>query len=77
MFLLEATPSAKAGFSAWEDRVCLSRGLHSAKGNINLIHPLQRWGKHLLRRHFGDWANIKLYQVQDIWLGSNKYEKGH
>lgn len=57
--------------------VRLSGGLQSAKENINLTHPLEHQGEHLLRRHFGNWADIELYQVQDIGFGSNTYDKGH
>lgn len=67
MFLLEATPSAKAGSSAWEDRVGFSGGLHSAKGNINLLNILQHRGKHLLGRHFGDWADTGLYKGPNMF----------
>lgn len=56
--------------------------LPKRKKDINLLNTLEHWGKHLLRRYFGDWADIELYQVWDMfevsgWLGSNKYRKGH
>lgn len=35
--------------------------------NINLLNILEHRGKHLLRRHFRDWADIKLYQVHDMF----------
>ena len=56
--------------------------LPKRKKDINFLNTLEHWGKHLLRRYFGDWADIELYQVWDMfevsgWLGSNKYRKGH
>ena len=57
--------------------------LPERKKDINLLNTLEHWDKHLLRRHFGDWADIELlYQIRDMfevsgWLGINKYGKGH
>lgn len=50
----------------------------SNKENKSLKYTMAS-GEHLLRRHFGDWADIKLYQVLDMSQvsgeGSNKYGK--
>ena len=51
--------------------------------DTNLLNPLEHWGKHLLRRHFGDWADVELlYPGWDMfevsgWSGGHKYGQGH
>lgn len=65
--------AAKAGSSAWEVRVCLSVSweLYSAK-EMEIFYMYYNIGVNVLRRHFGHWAEIKLYQVWDMLVVSGQ-----